>query len=197
MDLQVRRRTQAAALVTAGVVGGVVVAGLATANAQTSPTPSPSTGTQQAPPQDAPGGPGPGGRGHGGRGGGFGPSIHGEFTTPAPNGGYQTVATQAGEVTAVSASSVTVKSEDGYSRTYGVDDNTLVNAGNDGIADVKKGDDVRVTAIVSGGTAKAVEVNDGTNIGELRGRWQPGPPPGAPGAPDQNGTAAPSGAAAT
>jgi hypothetical protein len=172
------RRALAAGLVGAGVVGGVVLAGFHTASAQTDPTPAPSTGSA-APtaPDGAPPG-GPGGRGPGGpHGGGMG--IHGEFVTRAPNGGYQTMATQAGEVTAVSATSVTVKSEDGYSRTYTVNDGTLVNAGNDGIADVKTGDDVRVMATVAAGKATAVEVNDGTNIKASRDRWAPPPPAGS------------------
>jgi hypothetical protein len=173
------RRALAAGLVGAGVVGGVVLAGFHTASAQTDPTPAPPTGTA-APDTAPPGGPGgPGGRGPGGPHGGMGMGIHGEFVTAAPNGGYQTMATQVGSVTAVSATSVTVKSADGYSRTYTVNDGTLVNAGNDGIADVKTGDDVRVMATVVSGKATAVEVNDGTNIRASRDTWAP-PPPAAP-----------------
>ena len=172
------RRGRAMALVGAGLIGGIVLAGYATANAQ---SPSPSTGTESdsgtttAP---APGMRGPGGK-HGGRGMGMG--IHGEFVQPDPDGeGYQTIATQKGEVTAVSATSVTVKSEDGYSRTYVVDDDTLVNAGNEGIADVATGDDVRVVAIVTGETASAVRLDDATNVERLDGRWR-GRPPAAEG----------------
>ena len=171
------RRGRAAALVATGLVGGIVVAGFATASAQ---TPSPSTPDSESTAPAAPRDGGP--RGHGGPGGHHGPGmggIHGEFVTNAPDGGYQTVATQRGEVTAVSATSLTVKSEDGFSRTYVVDDNTLVNAGNDGIADVAKGDDVHVTAIVANGKANAVDVHDGTNVEKLRGRWM-APPPAAP-----------------
>jgi len=169
------RRGRTAALVAAGVLGGAVLAGFATASAQ---TPSPSAGSQDgaAPMPGGPGGPGhgPGGR-HGGKGHGMG--IHGEFVTRQPDGtGYQTIATQQGEVTAVSATSITVKSEDGFSRTYAVDDNTLVNAGNDGIDDVAEGDDVRVTALVADGKASAVRVDDGTNVERLDGRWRPAPP---------------------
>jgi hypothetical protein len=177
------RRALAAGLVGAGVVGGIVLAGFHTASAQTDPTPAPSTsaapGTPGSAPDGAPGGRGPGGRGPGGPHGGMGMGIHGEFVTRAPNGGYQTMANQAGEVTAVSATSVTVKSEDGYSRTYTVNDGTLVNAGNDGIADVKTGDDVHVLATVVSGKATAVEVHDGTNIKASRDRWAP-PPPAPP-----------------
>lgn len=166
-----RRRGSTWALVGAGLVGGVVLAGFATASAQ---TPSPSTGDGSTATAPAPGrGPGgPGGHGHG-----MGMGIHGEFVTAnAAGDGWQTIATQKGEVTAVSATSITVKSEDGYSRSYTVNDNTLVNAGNDGIADVAKGDDVRITAVVESGKARAVSVDDGTNIERLRGQWQPARP---------------------
>ena len=163
------RRSRALALVGAGLVGGVVLAGWATANAQ---TPSPSTGSESDAGTSAPG-PGRGGRGHG-KHGGHGMGIHGEFVTPnAAGDGYQTIATQKGEVTAVSATSLTVRSEDGFSRTYTVNDDTLVNAGNDGIDDVRSGDDVRVTALVADGKASAVRVDDGTNIERLNGRWMP------------------------
>lgn len=164
----------------AGVAAGVVLAGLGVSAAQTStPTAPPSNGVERAPEAAPPGSErkvGPGGRGHKGLGRGMGMGIHGEFTTKAPGGGYQTVATQHGDVTAVSATSITVKSEDGFSRTYSVDDNTLVNAGNDGIADVKSGDKVHVVAIVTGGNARAVQVMDVTKVRELRGKWKPARP---------------------
>ncbi|MBA2751148.1 MAG: hypothetical protein H0U41_02775 [Actinobacteria bacterium] len=113
------------------------------------------------------------------RGHEMGMGIHGEHVTAAPGGGYQTIATQRGEVTDVNDSSIAVKSEDGFTRTYSVDDNTLVNAGNQGIADVKKGDQVHVKAIVKDGKAAAVQVNDGTQVGRIHDRWMPPPP--APG----------------
>ena len=150
----------------AGLVIGVTLAGLNVAGAQTSPSPSASAGTQ------APkfGRFGHGFLGHGGFG--FG-GIHGEFTAPAPGGGYQTLATQIGTVTSVSSSSIAVKSEDGFTRTYGVNDNTLVSAGNNGIADVKTGDTVRILAVVSSGKANAVEIMDATRLQQLRARWLP------------------------
>lgn len=160
------------------LVAGLTIATLGAASAQTATPPAvPEAGVAPA----LPFGGGMGHRGH--HGPGFGPgSIHGEFTTAAPGGGYQTIATQFGEVTAVSEGSVTVKSEDGFSRTYKVDDNTLVNAGNDGIADVKKGDAVRVVALVDGESASAVEIFDGTNVERLGRRWRPEPPAQAPAA---------------
>jgi hypothetical protein len=174
-----RSRAYAAGLVGAGLVGGIVLASLNVAGAQT-PTPTPSAKAAQ--PGEGPRGFGHHGRGRGGPGLGLGGALHGEFTTKKPGGGYQTMATQLGDVTAVSASSVTVKSEDGFSRTYAVDDNTLVNAGNDGIADVKNGDKVHVLAIVTGGGASAVRVQDVTTVGKLREHWRPDRPTASPSA---------------
>ena len=161
-----------ACIVAVGAAVGLTLAGLGIAAAQTD-EPSTTTTTPGAPDQ-APRKERPLRHklGHPFR---QGPGIHGEFTTRTRDGGYQTIATQVGEVTAVSASSITVKSEDGFTRTYAVDDNTLVNAGNDGIADVKTGDDVSITALVVDGKASAVEVDDGTRVRELRDRWAPAP----------------------
>ena len=73
-----------------------------------------------------PGGPvGPGQ--HGGMGG-PGPdavdatSLHGEFVVRDGAGSYTTVVTQTGAITAISPTAVTVRSEDGFSQTYGIPD---------------------------------------------------------------------------
>ena len=178
-----RGRQLRSGLVAAGAAVGMTLAGLGIAAAQTdsSTTTAPPTAAPDAA-QPAPA-PMPGKLGRGHRGHGMGMGIHGEFTTRAPGGGYQTIATQVGEVSEASRSSLTVRSEDGFSRTYNVDDNTLVNAGNDGIGDVKQGDQVRVTAVVRDGRASAVAVTDATRVRELRGRWMPPPP-----APDPDGS---------
>jgi 2',3'-cyclic-nucleotide 2'-phosphodiesterase (5'-nucleotidase family) len=103
----------------------------------------------------------------------MGGAIHGEFVRPDGNGGYQTVDQQRGKVTSVNSSSIEVKSDDGFTKTYTVDDNTLVNAGRDGIADVKKDDVVEVAAVVSGSTAKAVRIMDQTTLKALHDQWAP------------------------
>ena len=106
--------------------------------------------------------------------GGFGHfgGLHGEFTIRTPDGnGFQTVAVQTGEVTAVSPSSITVKSEDGYARTYSVDENTVVGAGRDGIGTVKTGDTVRIAGIVEGANARAAAVMDSTSLGKIGEHW--------------------------
>ncbi|WP_367129904.1 hypothetical protein [Saccharothrix sp. HUAS TT1] len=87
---------------------------------------------------------GPGGYGvRGGPGGGlvimggpFGDAQHGEF--------------QNGEVTEVGDSSITVKSTDGFSGTYRIDDDTRVNGGQGDLDDIAVGDVVSV--IASSGT---------------------------------------------
>jgi hypothetical protein len=63
---------------------------------------------------------GPGGQHFGPMGGpAAGPMpLHGEFVVPDGSGGYATELTQMGTVTAISPTSVTVRSEDGFSQTY-------------------------------------------------------------------------------
>src|SRR5262249_6546633 len=96
-----------------------------------SPSPSPSPSVR---PHFPPGGPWrmmpPGGGSFGGPGalGGLLGAVHGTAVVPKPGGGYQTVAFQNGKVTAVSSTSIMLRSADGYSRTYRVTSSTLVNA---------------------------------------------------------------------
>lgn len=143
--------------------------------AAAAPTPSPSAG----PPRIFHGGQGwhgfPGGPA-GGFGGGFpggafgiggfgaGGVVHGQVTVPKSGGGYQTQDVQRGTVTAVSSTSISVKSADGFTATYVVNSKTLVDAQAAGIGSVKKGDTVSVTATVGGSTATAVSVFDQTLI---------------------------------
>ncbi|HET9441923.1 MAG TPA: hypothetical protein VFO65_01300 [Acidimicrobiales bacterium] len=184
-----------AGIVAAGAAFGLTLAGLGVAVAQTDGTTTapPVSGADPAPeavkprPLHREGGHKPAGGPRMGPGAGMGMGIHGEFTTRAPGGGYQTLATQHGEVTEVSALALTARSEDGYSRTYVVDDGTLVNAGNEGIADVKVGDRVHVVAVVTDGTARAVSVQDLTQVRALHDKWAPphrGPGPEPVPAPD-------------
>ena len=185
-----RRRFRLGATLTAGaaaaVVGVVILVGLTSAGAQTSSTVAPATPAPGARPPGPPHGFGPGGWDHheggpdGMPGGMAGGVLHGEFTAVDPNGGYRTIDVQSGTVTAVSASSITVKSQDGFTRTYVVSTKTLVDAGRDGIADVKVGHTVHVEATVTGNTATAADIFDQTNLQRLRGQWMPPGPAGAP-----------------
>ena len=144
-----------AGIFVAGLIAGLVITNLSFAGAHT-PSPSPNGKLHR-------------GFGHGFKHFGFGGALHGQFTAPAPNGGYQTILMQRGTVDSVSGSSITVKSEDGYTHTYSVDNNTLVAAGNNGIADVAKGDTVRVLAV--GNAAK--QILDATKVQSLRQKWGP------------------------
>ena len=103
-------------------------------------------------------------------------AIHGEFVVPDGDGdGYRTAVVQRGTVTAVNESSLTVESEDGFTETYAVDDNTLVNAGDDGIADIESGDEVHVHGFVVDGSddPQAAHVVDRTSVDEIRRHWHP------------------------
>jgi hypothetical protein len=87
-------------------------------------------------------------------------AIHGQFVTAKPGGGYQTLDTQRGKVTAVSSGSITVKSSDGYTKTYQVTGSTSVNAKRAGIGSVTTGETVFVLATVTGSSATASRVID-------------------------------------
>ncbi|MEV4146339.1 hypothetical protein AB0J40_21915 [Amycolatopsis sp. NPDC049691] len=116
---------------------------------------------------------GPGGM-PGGPGGmtGLGSALHGEYVASDGNGGYVTKITQTGEVTALSATSLTAKSEDGFSKTY-----TITSDQATGLA---TGDTVTVVATESGSSATATSVTDGASGGQLPGGGQGTPPSGAP-----------------
>jgi hypothetical protein len=131
-----------------------------------------------------------GGRGGLGPFGMLGPmgAVHGQFTVPNGNNGYETIATQVGTVQSVSSGSVTVKSADGYSQDYVVNSSTVVNADYEGILSVKTGDTVVVEATVSGNTYTAQQVTDTTQVQANRKSWVPQPSstpptPSTPGTP--------------
>ncbi|SEP52979.1 hypothetical protein [Amycolatopsis saalfeldensis] len=125
-----------------------------------------------------PGGPGgtggPGG--FAGRAGGFGggaaalrDALHGDFVVADPTGGYVTERLQTGDVSALSATSVTLTSKDGYKQTYAIDSSTQ-KTGN-----VKTGDNVTVVAKVSGTTATATTLGEATTL-QPGGQGQYGQP---------------------
>lgn len=134
----------------------------ATAAASPSPTPSPTRCPAKGPWRGMP----RPGRAFGvpfaPPGAGFGPfgTIHGQFVMPKSGGGYQTIDTQRGTVTAVSSSSITVKSSDGFTKTYQVTSSTNVAALRSGIGSVKTGQTVMVLATVSGSSATATHIVD-------------------------------------
>lgn len=166
-----RRFAVLAGVVTLGVLAGAGVAVAATSSpgqptapgASASPSASPSPSARpHFPPKGSwrmhpPGGPiafGPDALG-----GLFG-AVHGTAVVPKSGGGYQTIAFQNGKVTAVSSTSITLHSADGYSHSYQVTGATLVNAQRDGIGSIKAGNQVIVTATVSGSTTTATRIID-------------------------------------
>lgn len=114
------------------------------------------------------------GRGMGGlpmaglRAGGFGALVHGQIVLAKPGGGYLTIDVQAGQVTAVSSTSITVKSTDGYTASYAVTSAAIVDAQRDGIGSIKTGDQAMVQASVSGSAATATRIADLTLLQQQR-----------------------------
>jgi hypothetical protein len=107
-------RETAAAVGVAAVIAGL---GGAAIYAATDSAPHPA-GPRTASGPGGPGGP-PGIGMHGpGPDSGGAISLHGEFVVPDRMGGYTTVLSQTGTVTAVSLTSLTVRSDDGFSQTY-------------------------------------------------------------------------------
>lgn len=96
--------------------------------------------------------------------GGFGTATHGEF--------------QIGEVTDVSASSISVKSTDGYTKTYTIDAKTVIGASGPDqqsadISSIANGDTVTVVA-ESGSTASTISERPAGMTQGRDGRQPPG-----------------------
>jgi hypothetical protein len=91
---------------------------------------------------------------------GLGGALHGTLVLPKPGGGTVTAEIQNGKVTAISRSSITLKSTDGFTKTYAVTGSTIVGAQRDGIGSVKVGDQVWMTATARGGAVTANRVMD-------------------------------------
>jgi hypothetical protein len=92
--------------------------------------------------------------------GGPGGALHGEFVVRDGSGGYRTMLTQRGTATKVSDSSITVRSEDGFTATYAVTATTRVGATRDGVGSIEVGADVVVMAEQKGEAATALAVAD-------------------------------------
>jgi hypothetical protein len=190
-----------AVILGAGAGGAVVASASASGPAANTPVASASPTTTPFGPNGKSGA-GPGRRGFffpGGQGGPGGPmgvggfglagpngAIHGTFTVKGPKGGYETVDTQYGTAEAVSSSSITVKSADGFSQTYTVSSSTEVGPGKNDILSVKVGDTVSIQGLVSGSAINAQHVLDLTQVKANHPSWGPGRPPG-PGGPGTSG----------
>jgi hypothetical protein len=89
-------------------------------------------------------------------------AVHGELVVKGKDGKYVTIDTQRGSVTAVSPTSITVRSADGFSATYAVGSGTRVRK--DGkkaaVGDLKVGDAALVMSLkgADGKTARSIVV---------------------------------------
>lgn len=160
-----RRPYVLAGVAVAALLGGAGAA-LAASNSGT-PALTPSAVAATPAPAPSPGQPGtrPGFRHFGGwfgSGPGLFGALHGQFVVAKSGGGYETVDVQNGQVTAVSGTSITLKSADGFTKSYVVASSTLVDAQRDGIGSVKVGNEATVLATVSGSTVTAASVTDMT-----------------------------------
>jgi hypothetical protein len=158
-----RRPYILAGVAVVALLGGAGAALAATTSSGPSTASSVAAGTPS--PSPTPSGPsrrgfhrfGPGGFGF--AGGLFG-ALHGQLVVTKPGGGYQTVDVQNGQVTAVSSTSITLKSADGFTKSYTVTGSTLVDAQRAGIGSVKVGHQATVLATVSGAAVTATSIND-------------------------------------
>jgi hypothetical protein len=128
----------AVAAVVAGVGGGAIYAATAAGASQLSGSGphQPFGGFGFGGPGSGFGGAGFGGAGFGGAGFG-GPDdgpLHSESVAAVPGGGYTTRLTQKGTVTAVSAGSVTIRSDDGYTVTYVLPSEVAAPAGGESVS---------------------------------------------------------------
>ena len=104
------------------------------------------------------GGPGfGGGQGFGGGGPGgarLPASLHGEFVVSDGHGGFTTELTQTGTVTDISDTSITARSQDGYTQTYVITTDTR-----QGRTPVHAGDPAAIRAVAGNGTNTATVIS--------------------------------------
>ncbi|MCX6418034.1 MAG: hypothetical protein NTU50_01020 [Actinobacteria bacterium] len=164
---------KAATLIAVGVIGATALTGFAFA---ANSTPDPSTGSTPSatapadPAQDAGKGPRDGRGGPGGvfgRMGPNGPVLHGDVTVKDKEGVVKNVRIQTGVVTAVSATSLTLKSSDDYVGEWTVNSDTKVRRDKEQatIDKVAVGDTVTVMGTVVSDTATAERVHAFTKEG--------------------------------
>lgn len=104
-------------------------------------------------------------------------ALHGELVVPDGSGGYRTVVVQRGKASNVGGSSLTVTSDDGWSRTYDVPASARVGALREGLGSVANGDQIVVVAEQKDGTLTAQHLVDLTGIEKGLGGWMDGPGP--------------------
>src|SRR5207253_10605159 len=109
-------------------------------------------------------------------------ALHGEATVKARDGSLKVVVFARGTVSAISAQSITIHSEDGVSTTFALDADTKYGAGRNAKAqaDIKVGDRAGVLGVQSGDTNKALRVVDGTGRAQGGGNAAGGESGGTP-----------------
>ncbi|WP_329064976.1 hypothetical protein [Amycolatopsis sp. NBC_01480] len=93
-----------------------------------------------------------GGRGAPGGAATLSAALHGEFVTTGTSGNYVTEFLQKGKVTALSATSLTAQSADGFTKVYTIDSSTATG--------VTNGEEVTIVATTSGTTATATSITE-------------------------------------
>lgn len=93
-------------------------------------------------------------------------SLHGEYVVANGSGGFETMTSQTGRITAISATSVTARSDDGYSQTY-------VIAAAAATPPFHVGDEVTIEATRRGQTATVTGIGE-PGISGQRGQVRPG-----------------------
>ncbi len=168
------RKTTAVTVVAAAAV--LAIGGVAVAHSGSDS----GSGTSQGP-GGGQGGPGgfPGGGAMPG-GAGLAGALHGTFVTGS-NGSYVTRLMQTGEVTAVSSSTLTVKSTDGYTKTYTLSSATTVNGGQSQLSAVQSGHTVTVVASEAGAATTVTDQSLATTGQNGQGGFPGGAPGGSTG----------------
>jgi hypothetical protein len=157
-------KARVTAIVAAATLGTVALTGATIALAADDTTPSSASDSPTgADPRGMRGGHhgdhGFGDRGLGGPREGFGGELlHGEGVAEDADGTIVTIRMQQGEVTTISATSMSVKSADGYTSTYAINDQTMLERDGEDTAP-KVGDTVHVRATVDGTVATADHVH--------------------------------------
>lgn len=180
----------AAAVASAGITAGIMASGddSASTAAATAPGAQDSTGQGQQQQQQQQ-------QQQGGTSSGSGSALtgstalHGEYVVSDGNGSYLTVIAQVGTVSAVSADSITVKSDDGFSKTYEIADATTVNGGQSEVSAVENDHTVQVVATTENDKATATAIVDADLAAstQQQGGFPGGGQQGGPGQSGQQG----------
>ncbi|BCW44242.1 DUF5666 domain-containing protein [Arthrobacter sp. StoSoilB5] len=171
------------ALIAGGITVALTGGGAAAVWAGTQPSPTPSSATASPDPTaTASPSPSPGSKSFAVHGRG----IHGEFTVKNQDGTYRIVLTQTGKIESVNSTSITVKSDDGFTQSYAINSDTRISRmptelselrngkGKPTLpsataADLKAGDTVRIAGSKDGDTVTAQRIVSGELPAVLKG----------------------------